>query len=153
MAAASRACYVRASGASASPPWLVEITVARCKHFARRESKHAGIPKYEAELSYGHSNLGSIYEALGDDARAEAEYRTSVDVDRRRVARDPRNDQTRADLANSLNTLAIRLSALGRHEAALVEAQEAAGLYSELAAARPDAFRPNLAAGRWLKRT
>ena len=48
-------------------------------------------------------------------------------------------------LAASLNDLANRLSELGRREAALAAAEEAAQLYRELAAARPDAFRPNLA--------
>ena len=37
------------------------------------------------------------------------------------------------------------LSALGRREEALEQAQEAVKLYRELAAARPDAFRPDLA--------
>ena len=45
----------------------------------------------------------------------------------------------------SLNNLANRLSELGRREAALAAAEEAVGLYRELAAARPDAFRPDLA--------
>ena len=47
--------------------------------------------------------------------------------------------------AVSLHNLANRLSDLGRREAALAAAEEAAQLYRELAAARPDAFRPNLA--------
>lgn len=49
-------------------------------------------------------------------------------------------------LAMSLNTLANRLSALGRRDAALAAAEKAVGLYRGLAAARPDAFRPDLAA-------
>ena len=50
-----------------------------------------------------------------------------------------------ASFATALNNLANRLSALGRREAALAAAEEAVGLYRELAAARPDAFRPDLA--------
>jgi tetratricopeptide (TPR) repeat protein len=45
----------------------------------------------------------------------------------------------------SLNNLALRLSDLGRREDALARAEEAMALYRELAAARPDAFRPDLA--------
>ena len=48
-------------------------------------------------------------------------------------------------LARSLNYLAIRLDGLGRREDALAAIEEAAGIYRELAAARPDAFRPDLA--------
>jgi tetratricopeptide (TPR) repeat protein len=48
-------------------------------------------------------------------------------------------------LAGSLNNLSLRLGDLGRREEALAAIQEAAGVYRELAAARPDAFRPDLA--------
>jgi tetratricopeptide (TPR) repeat protein len=48
-------------------------------------------------------------------------------------------------LAASLNKLSLRLADLGRREDALAAIQEAAGTYRELAAARPDAFRPDLA--------
>jgi tetratricopeptide (TPR) repeat protein len=43
------------------------------------------------------------------------------------------------------NNLALRLSDLGRREPAFAAAEEAAGLYRDLAAARPDAFAPDLA--------
>ena len=45
----------------------------------------------------------------------------------------------------SLNNLATMLSELGRREEALTQAEEAVRLYRQLAAARPDAFLPNLA--------
>ncbi len=48
-------------------------------------------------------------------------------------------------LAGSLNDLSVRLGELRRREEALAVIQEAAGVYRELAAARPDAFRPGLA--------
>ena len=48
-------------------------------------------------------------------------------------------------LATSLNALSIRLGALGRREEALTAIQEAVTIRRELAAARPDAFRPDLA--------
>jgi tetratricopeptide (TPR) repeat protein len=51
-----------------------------------------------------------------------------------------------ADFAGSLNNLANRLSELGRREEALATTREAVDIRRELAAARPDAFRPYLAA-------
>ena len=45
----------------------------------------------------------------------------------------------------SLSNLAFSLAELGRREEALAAIQEAADIYRELAAARPDAFRPDLA--------
>ena len=48
-------------------------------------------------------------------------------------------------LAGSLNTLAARLADLGQREDALAAGEEAVAIYRELAAARPDAFRPDLA--------
>ena len=45
----------------------------------------------------------------------------------------------------SLNNLAVRLADLGRREEALAAIEEAADIHRELAAARPDAFRPDLA--------
>ncbi len=41
--------------------------------------------------------------------------------------------------------LGIRLSDLGRREEALAATQEAVDIYRQLAAARPDAFLPDLA--------
>ncbi|MEA3274615.1 MAG: hypothetical protein U9Q81_04820, partial [Pseudomonadota bacterium] len=67
----------------------------------------------------------SAYEALKD---AEAEIASAKEK-----------------LSRLANDLACRLSALGRREAALAAAQDAAELYRELAAQRPDAFRPDLA--------
>ena len=48
-------------------------------------------------------------------------------------------------LAGSLNNLSLRLADLGRREDALAAIQEAVTIRRELAAARPDAFRPDLA--------
>ncbi|MFN7056797.1 TIR domain-containing protein, partial [Hyphomonas sp.] len=50
-----------------------------------------------------------------------------------------------SDLAMSLNNLGARLSELGRREDALAATQEAADIRRTLAAARPDAFLPDLA--------
>jgi Tetratricopeptide repeat len=57
----------------------------------------------------------------------------------------PGDQSTASVLARSLNNLANRLSELGQREQALERAQEAVQLYRELAATRPDAFRPDLA--------
>ena len=54
-------------------------------------------------------------------------------------------DEFRSDLAMSLNTLSVLLAGLGRREDALAAGEEAAEIYRELAAARPDEFRPDLA--------
>ncbi len=48
-------------------------------------------------------------------------------------------------LARALHNLSVRLADLGRREEALAAGEEAAGIYRELAAARPDALRPDLA--------
>ena len=48
-------------------------------------------------------------------------------------------------LAASLNNLSVRLAGLGRREDALAAIQEAVTIRRELAAARPDAFTPDLA--------
>ena len=48
-------------------------------------------------------------------------------------------------LAASLNKLSLRLAELGRREDALAASEESVGTYRDLAAARPDAFRPGLA--------
>jgi len=48
-------------------------------------------------------------------------------------------------LAGSLNNLAVQLGDLGRSEDALAAIEEAVTIRRELAAARPDAFRPDLA--------
>ncbi len=50
-----------------------------------------------------------------------------------------------AEHGRLLNNLSVRLSNLGRREDALTKAQEAAGIYEQLAQARPDAFLPYLA--------
>ena len=50
-------------------------------------------------------------------------------------------------LAASLNNLSLRLGVLGQREEALAASEEATDTYRELAAARPDAFRPDLAGG------
>ena len=57
----------------------------------------------------------------------------------------PWPEDAQVEAARVANNLANRLSDLGRREAALEAAEEAVGLYRELARARPDAFTPYLA--------
>jgi tetratricopeptide (TPR) repeat protein len=54
------------------------------------------------------------------------------------------SEQTRSELARLSNNLGVQLSALGRREEALAQAEEAVRLYRQLAQARPDAFLPGL---------
>jgi tetratricopeptide (TPR) repeat protein len=54
-------------------------------------------------------------------------------------------DHATPDIAMWLNSLALRLSDLGRREEALAAIEEAVQLYRGLAGARPDAFIPDLA--------
>ena len=58
---------------------------------------------------------------------------------------DAKDDDWKNAYAGHLNNLANRLSDLGRREDALVPAEEAVGIYRELAAGNADAFRPDLA--------
>ena len=67
---------------------------------------------------------------------------TSQQVTQDRAATIGGEPDAASRLAGSLNNLSIRLGDLGRREEALAAAEEAAGVYRELAAARPDAFRP-----------
>lgn len=55
-------------------------------------------------------------------------------------------DAGRSRLAVALDQLAVRLTAIGRHDQAMAAAEEVARIYTELAASRPRAFRPQLAA-------
>ena len=59
------------------------------------------------------------------------------------AGRDDLDDM--AERAGTANNLSVRLSDLGRREEALAAVEEAVALYRELATARPDAFRPDLA--------
>jgi tetratricopeptide (TPR) repeat protein len=55
------------------------------------------------------------------------------------------SEQTRIELARLSNNFGVRLSALGRREEALAQAQEAVRICRQLEQARPDAFLPDLA--------
>jgi tetratricopeptide (TPR) repeat protein len=77
--------------------------------------------------------------------RAAEIYATIVEQARHLVTALDDTEVTYSLLAMSLNNLANRLSDLGHREEALTAAQEAVQLRRQLAAARPDAFLPDLA--------
>ena len=70
---------------------------------------------------------------------------TSQQVTQYRAATTGGEPDAAGRLALSLNNLALRLADLGRPEDALPASEEAVSIHRELAAARPDAFRPGLA--------
>jgi Tetratricopeptide repeat len=70
---------------------------------------------------------------------------TSQQVTHRRAGVIDRGSDAASRLAGSQNNLSLRLAGLGRREEALAAIEEAVGIYKELAAGRPDAFRPDLA--------
>jgi tetratricopeptide (TPR) repeat protein len=70
---------------------------------------------------------------------------TSQQVTHYRAATITGKPDAAGHLAGSLNNLANGLAGLGRREDALAAIQEASTIRRELAAARPDAFRPDLA--------
>jgi len=76
--------------------------------------------------------------------RAHALTGTAVAAFRQRLA-DDGGQADEAGLATSLHNLSNRLDALGRREETLAASEEAVAIRRELAAARPDAFRPDLA--------
>ena len=70
---------------------------------------------------------------------------TSQQVTHYRAATTGRGLYAADRLAGRLSNLSVRLADLGRREDALAAIREAAGIYRELAAARPNTFRPDLA--------
>jgi tetratricopeptide (TPR) repeat protein len=70
---------------------------------------------------------------------------TSQQVTQYRADKADQEPDAVSRLAGSLNNLSVRLGDLGRREEALAAIEEAAQVYRELAAGRPDAFRPDLA--------
>ncbi len=106
------------------------------------------------EHSGSHALARRIVGLLPDRSLALAELATvAIQVAVQDAARQllqaqtARQDPTplRADHAGLLNDLAIRLGDLGRHEEALAAIEEAVELRRALAAARPDAYLPDLA--------
>lgn len=89
--------------------------------------------------------LKELHDALPVDTIELREVAVALTEQLLRGARELPDDEGAALRALSLNNLSIRLAALGRREEALAAIKEAVELRRALAAARPDAFRPDLA--------
>ena len=94
--------------------------------------------------------LAAVETALPDQTVALAAVADAVAARREREARagdaSDVGDDRLAALAEILHQRGRTLAALGRREEALAAAEEAVAIYRRLAAARPDAFEPDLAA-------
>ena len=92
--------------------------------------------------------LGQIEGALPKQTLALRERAVEVDARLAEALRAPAADDmdARAERARVLSNLGVRLGELGRREDALAAADEAVRIYRQLAALRPDAFLPDLAA-------
>src|SRR5205823_1870092 len=97
-------------------------------------------PARRAAASYGQLADALPIESVA--LRSFAATATQLALIAARQAPQPQTDE----IARLNSNLSVRLGALGRLEEALAAIEEAAGLYRELAAAHPDAFRPDLAA-------
>jgi tetratricopeptide (TPR) repeat protein len=113
-----------------------------------------GDPGGASRLAGSLNDLAVRLVELGRREKALAPIQEAVTIRRELAAARPhwyavlrrRSQRTlRSDLAMSLNNLSADLAELGRRDEALAAIQEAAGVYRELAAARPDEFRPDLA--------
>ena len=108
-------------------PDLLDLALTRCPQ-----------PEAAAEL------VGQLPERSTGLAALAATL-TSQQVNQYRADTSEAGPDAASRLAGSLNDVSVRLGDLGRREEALAAIQEAAEVYRELALARPDAFRPDLA--------
>jgi tetratricopeptide (TPR) repeat protein len=98
------------------------------------------------DLSVRLAGMGRREDALAAIEEAVTIRRELAAARPHRYALRRRRQRTlRGDLALSLGNLSLRLGGLGRREDALAASEEATAIRRELAAARPDAFRPGLA--------
>jgi len=110
------------------------------------EEKSKGAPNLPG-IALLYRDLADIWHDLGDYERAKGFQKEEVEIYRALAKDNGRSADIFLDLlAGSLNRLGLRLSDIGRHEEALVAAQEAADIYRKLAEKNPQAFLPNLAA-------
>jgi hypothetical protein len=101
---------------------------------------------HDPDLSTAH--LQMLADALPPQSQLWADIAVVIGaalVTRHRHDLDTTDTAEPIRLAMSLNNLSNRLSGLGRREDALAASTEAVQVYRELAAARPDAFLPDLA--------
>jgi tetratricopeptide (TPR) repeat protein len=117
------------TGQKAPADWLRALAESAESDVALLEGIEGALPEHTLELrELAMRATGALLNRLAD---LPSEVQSS--------------DGVKAERSRLLNNLASRLSELGRREEALAAAQEAVRLRRELAAARPDAFLPNLA--------
>jgi tetratricopeptide (TPR) repeat protein len=104
----------------------------------RAAERLRGQPGQERSLADILIRMARAYADRDDWNAAEAGWKEAVEL--RRQGSPPEA------LAGALDGWSLALRELGRREDALAAAEEAVRLYRALAAARPDAFAPNLAA-------
>lgn len=74
---------------------------------------HPGDSKFQAEVSYGHGNVGAAHERAGNFDLALTEFRLAAELDRERLKQNPASTQWKEDLATTLNRLGGVLQTTG----------------------------------------
>jgi len=96
---------------------------------------------WQRELSYAHSNLGSVLQAQGDLPGALERFEATLAIDRRLAAAaesDQQRSQSLFELAASHNTVGVVLEHMGRLDEALAEYEADLALRRALSAKDPN---------------
>ena len=145
--AQQRAIVERAFARAGVP--VVTTVVHAAQDLAEGRAEHATVAWLDALASQAEDvpSLAAIAAEVPENTLALRERAAAITA--RIVAAIRAGDESDParlpGLAGWLNNLSVRLSALGRREAALTAIEEAVAIRRDLAAARPDAFRPDLA--------
>lgn len=97
---------------------------------------------WQLELSYAHSNLGSLLQAEGKLEEALAEFQGSLAIKEELVAAQADNRPWRTELAAGHNTVAVVLRNLGRLSAAREHFEAENEILSSLVEEDPTDLRP-----------
>jgi tetratricopeptide (TPR) repeat protein len=97
--------------------------------------------EWRRELSYAHSNLGSLLEAEDDLEGALAHFRATLAIDEELAAAEPASLEARSELAASHNTVGVVLQDLGRLSEAGEHLRAELDLRRSLLAADPTDFQ------------
>src|SRR6185295_18857935 len=95
--------------ATARQPFEAYLDVSR-----RLVKKDPGKLEWRRELSYAHSNLGSLLQAEGRLDGALAQFLATLSIDKELAAVEPANRDARSELATTHNTVGVVLQDLGR---------------------------------------